>query len=359
MSHHLQRRSATSMTEQTNLVAPKVAARPTVKTVAELAGVSTTTVSRVLNGKSQELSEATRQRVHEAARVLGYRPNSLAVGLRKQTTRTIGLMVPDIGNSYFHQLARGAEDTAMQAGYATIFCNTDRRPEKEITYIDLLSDKRVDGIIFTGGGVNGDSHVSERLRPDAKVVTIGPHRLPFPSVGVDDRAAIATAVEHLASQGCRDIACIGGTPGWLIHEERLEGFRRGLTHAGMPFQESLLWLTDLTHNEAKTAIDRAVAQDLRFDGLIAFSDVAAVGAMRALREHGVSIPGDVAIVGCDDTTLSTLVEPQLSSIAFPVYEFGAEATRMIIAMAENKSVEQHVEFDFELHVRASSDRSSA
>lgn len=344
------------VTDQTNRRRPNTV-RPTVKTVAQLAGVSTTTVSRVLNGKTDELTEATRQRVHEAARALGYRPNSIAVGLRKQTTRMIGLMVPDIGNSYFHQLARGAEDTAMDAGYATIFCNTDRQPEKEVTYIDFLSDRRVDGIIFTGGGVNGDRHVAERLRPDAKVITIGPHRLPFPSVGVDDRAAIATAVRHLATQGCRDIACIGGTPGWLIHEERLEGFRSGMRDMGLRVHESLLWLTDLTHAAAKRAIDDAIKNRRRFDGLIAFSDVAAGGAMRALRAHGVSVPKDVAIVGCDDTTLATLVEPELSSIAFPLYEIGATATRMLIAMAEGETVEQHVEFPYELHVRAASERS--
>jgi LacI family transcriptional regulator len=333
-------------------------ARPTVKTVAALAGVSITTVSRVLNGKFDTLPAATRQRVVDAARELDYRPNSIAVGLRNRQTKTIGLMIPDIGNAYFHQLARGAEDEAVSLGYNVIFCNTDRRPDKEVMAIDLLSDKQVDGIIFTGGGLDDDTHVSDHLRAGANVVTVGPHRLPFPSIGVNDQAAIADAVGHLASQGCTRIACIGGHPGWLIHEERAHGYLRGLEEAGLPFDDALLWPSDMTVRAGSEIIERAVAEGLEFDGLVAFSDYAALSAMRTLRNHGRDVPRDVAVVGCDDIVFSTLVEPSMSSIAFPVLEMGAQATRMLVAMAEKKPVEQRVEFPFELHVRDSSSRTA-
>jgi LacI family transcriptional regulator len=331
-----------------------VRTRATVKTVAELAGVSTTTVSRVLNGKGDTISQATRDRVVEAARTLDYRPNTLAVGLRKATTRTLGLMIPDIANAYFHQLARGAEDTAMALGYTVIFCNTDRRPEKEAMYIDVLSDKRVDGIIFSGAGMNDDQHIAARLDADAQVVTIGPHRLPFPSIGVDEGAAIAAAVAHLAEQGCRAIACIGGEPEWLIHEERLAGFRRGLLDAGLPVHEERLLASDFTIASASSAVEHALDAGLAFDGIVGFNDYAAIGAMRALRGRGLGIPGDVAVIGCDGLVVGTLVEPPLSSISFPLYEFGAAASRMVIAMSEGRPVERRVEFPFELVVRESS-----
>jgi LacI family transcriptional regulator len=244
----------------------------------------------------------------------------------------------------------------MSRGYTVIFCNTDRRPEKEAMAIDLLTDKRVDGIIFTGGGLDGEGHVAERLRADANVVTIGPHRLPFPSIGVDDRAAIASGVRHLAEQGCSRIACIGGQPGWLIHEERIEGFKRGLEAAGLPFDPALVWLTDLSADAGRAAVEGALHDGLEFDAVIAFSDYAALGAMRALRQAGIRIPADVAVVGCDDIPLTTLVEPELTSVAFPLHEFGAEAARMLIEMSERRPVQQHKEFSFELHVRESSMR---
>ncbi|MGD9734447.1 MAG: LacI family DNA-binding transcriptional regulator [Solirubrobacterales bacterium] len=330
--------------------------RATVKMVADAAGVSPTTVSRVLNGKSDTLLEETRQRVFEAARQLSYRPNSVAVSLRKQMTLTIGLIVPDIANAYFHQLARGAEDVAVELGYTVVLCNTDRKPEKESMALELLGDKQVDGIIFTGGGVDGDAHVSERLEEDAKVVTIGPHRLPYPSIGVDDRAAVETAVLHLAEQGCKSIACIGGQPGWLIHQERMNGFEDGLRLANLKLDPELVWLSDMSVEAGWSTVRSALDRGLAFDGVIAFSDYAALSAIQALLERGVRVPEDVAVVGCDDTVFSTLVEPRLSSIAFSAYEFGAQATRMLVAMNEGKEVGRRVEFPFELHVRESSRR---
>jgi LacI family transcriptional regulator len=330
------------------------AGRPTVKTVAEQAGVSSTTVSRVLNGKADSFTESTKQRVFDAVRELDYRPNSLAVGLRKSTTRTIGLVIPDIANAYFHQIARGAEDTAMALGYTVIFCNTDRLVEKELLCLDVLTDKRVDGIIFTGAGINNDRHVADRLSASANVVTIGAHRLPFPSIGVDDRAAIAAAVAHLAEQGRQKIACIGGQASWLLHQERFAGYRDGLRKAGIRFRRELAWNSDLTLSSGQEVMEQAIVSGLDFDAIIAFDDYAALGAMRALRQHGIKVPTDVAVIGCDDLSISELVEPPLSSIAFPVYEFGAAAVRIIVAKSEGKHSGESMQFPYEIRARASS-----
>ncbi len=326
----------------------------TVRTVAARAGVSITTVSRVLNGKADAISEETRQRVLEASRELNYRPNSLAVGLRKGTTRTVGLIIPDISDSYFHLVARGVEDTAQAEGYTVVFCNADRIAEKERAYVEMLREKQVDAIIFAGAGIDGDRHLQDAVWPGAKVVLIGPHHLPYPALGVDNRAAIAAAVEHLAEHGCRRIACVTGRPDWLITQIRSEGYRQGLHEAGLEEDHRLVWESDFTVAAGEQAAARALQSGIAFDGVVAFNDYSAVGVMRALRNAGREIPNDVAVVGCDDIPLAALVEPQLTSLAFPLYEFGATAMRMVLEMAAGGPPPESVVFPFHLKVRASS-----
>lgn len=328
--------------------------RATARTVAERAGVSTSTVSRVLNGKLEAISEKTATRVREAAATLGYRPNSLALSLRHGITRTIGLIIPDISDAYFHQLARGVEDSARAEGYVVIFCNTDRDPAEELRSLDILRDKEVDGIIFAGGGVDDDRHLDNREWAGAKVVLLRPHVQRFPSVGVDNRAASIAAVEHLAAQGCRRIACIGGQPNWLIHQVRFEGFRRGLLDVGLELHNELVWASDFRFESGYDAAQLALADGLEFDGLVSFNDYAALGAMQVLRSRGRAIPDDVAVVGFDDVHAARWVDPKLSSIAFPVREIGEAAAQLVLRMARGESVTDPELFPFELKVRASS-----
>lgn len=326
----------------------------TVRTVAARAGVSITTVSRVLNGTAVAVTEETRRRVLEAAQELNYRPNSLAISLRKGITRTIGLIVPDISDSYFHLLARGVEDTAQAEGYTVVFCNTDRRPEKERGYVEILREKQVDALIFAGGGINYDRHLKDVIGPGAKVVVIGPHSLPYPAVGVDNRAAIAAAIKHLAEQGCRRIACVGGRSDWMIVQIRSEGYRDGLREAGLAEDPRLVWESGFTVAAGEQAVAQALEAGLDFDGVVAFNDYSAVGAMRALKARGRHVPDDVAVVGCDDIPLARLVEPQLTSLAFPLYEFGAQAMRMVLEMAAGGDPPASMVFPFQLEIRSSS-----
>ena len=220
----------------------------------------------------------------DAARDLDYRPNSLAISLRKRSTKTIGLLVPDISDSYFHKVARAVEDTAHSAGYTVILCNTDRLPLKEVEYVDLLGEKQVDGIIFAGGGIGNDRHLAGHIWPGARVVVIGPHRMHVPSIRVDDEGAIAAAVAHLVEQGCRHLACIGGEPSWLIHRERMKGFLRGLRENDLDLDRSLVWRGDFGLDAGYSAVRHALNRRLHFDGLVAFNDYSALGAAKALRE---------------------------------------------------------------------------
>lgn len=325
----------------------------TAKAVAERAGVSVTTVSRVLSGRSDVIPKETQDRVIAAAAELHYRPNSLARALREGKTKTIGLLIPDISDTYFHQIARGVEDVAQAASYMVIFCNTDRLAEKEQSCLDLLYDKRVDGIIFCGGGLDGEKHLSSRDWPAAGVVAIGPHELDFPSVRVDDAAAIGSAVEHLAATGRRRILCVAGQPDWLITQERLDGYRAAVERLGLDDDRDLVRYGGFSSDEGHDAVTQALASGVVFDAILAFDDYAALGALQALQETGRHVPGDVAIVGCDDIPFAALARPSLTSIRFPTYDFGATAARMVLDMLDGKDVQHVVEFPFELRVRES------
>jgi LacI family transcriptional regulator len=325
----------------------------TAKAVAERAGVSVTTVSRVLSGHADVIPKETQDRVIAAAAELHYRPNSLARALREGKTQTIGLIIPDISDTYFHQIARGVEDVAQAAGYMVIFCNTDRLAEKEQSCLDLLYDKRVDGIIFCGGGLDGEKHLSSRDWPAAGMVMIGPHVLELPSVRVDDAAAIGSAVEHLAATGRRRILCVAGQPDWLITQERLAGYRAAVGRLGLDDNEDLVRYGGFTSAHGHDSVTQALAAGVVFDAVIAFDDYAALGALEALREAGRRVPGDVAIVGCDDIPFASLACPTLTSIRFPTYDFGTTAARMVLDMLDGKDVQHVIEFPFELRVRES------
>jgi LacI family transcriptional regulator len=326
----------------------------TVKTVAERAQVSVATVSRVLGGHADRVTEATRERVLAAARELQYAPHPVAVALRKGISNAIGLVIPDISDAYFHQVARGVEDVAQRAGYAVVFCNTDRQVAKEILALDLLRDQRTDGIIFCGGGVEGESHLQSRDWRSAKVVAIGPHVVDFPSVRVDDAAAIGAAVDHLASTGRRRILCVAGEPEWLVTQRRVAGYMAAVARLGLHFQPGLLVCAGFSAEAGQRVVAEALASGLEFDAVIAFDDDAALGALIALGEASVAVPEQVSVVGCDDIPFARLTTPPLTSIRWPTYDMGTAAAQMVLDLIADRPTDRVVDFEFELCVRASS-----
>jgi LacI family transcriptional regulator len=328
----------------------------TVKTVAERAGVSVATVSRVLRGQMDVVTDRTRERVMTAARELNYTPNPLAVALRTGVSKILGLVIPDISDAYFHQVARGVEDIAQQAGYSVIFCNTDRKIDKETRTLDLLRDKRVDGIIFCGGGVAGEAHLIDRDWSSAKVVAVGAHVIDFPSVRVNDGKAIEAAVEHLASTGRRRILCVAGNPDWLVTERRVAGYRAAVDRLNLVTHPGLLSYAGFASDDGKRVIQEALSSGLKFDGVIAFEDNAALGVLGALRDAGMSVPGDVSVMGCDDIPTARMTTPTLSSIHWPTYEMGAAAAHMVLDLIDGTPTERLLDFPFELRIRESSAR---
>lgn len=338
---------------------PVAAQKRTAKAVAERAGVSVTTVSRVLNGRDDAISADTRERVLTAAQQLRYRPNSLAVALRKGVTHSIGLIVPDIADAYFHQVARGLEDAAQVAGYTVILCNTDRIAAKERSSIEVLSDQHVDAIVFAGGGIDDDKHLADFPWDGMHVVAVGPHRLGCPSIRVDDAGTIEVAVDHLVEQGCRRILCVAGLENWSINAVRLEGYRRAIVRHGMDFDSRLVMHGSFTVESGRTLVGEALAKGVDFDGIVAFNDYSAIGAMQALAEQGKRVPEDIAVVGCDDIPVSSLVQPALTSVSFPQYDFGRAAMETVLDLIAGRPVAEVTTFPYHLEVRGSSRRRKA
>jgi len=334
-----------------------LSAKPTAKAVAAHAGVSVTTVSRVLSGRHDSISPQTRERVLQVAEELHYRPNSIAAALRKGYTRAIGLMVPDISDAYFHQIARGLEDAAQDAGYSVVLFNTDRVAAKERAGVETFYEHGVDAVVFAGGGVDDETHLQGFPWKHMNVVTIGPHRLPFPSIGVDDVATIELAVGHLVEQGCQRILCLAGQPNWLINAERLEGYRRAQARHGLDPDPALMWPAAFTVQSGYEATKQARASGVDFDGVMAFNDYTAIGAIKALLELGVDVPDEVAVVGCDDIPIAQLVSPRLTSVSFPQYEFGRAAMERALDLIAGRPVAQTTRFEHRLEVRESSLRS--
>jgi LacI family transcriptional regulator len=303
--------------------------RSTAKDVADAAGVSIATVSRVLNGKPGRISVQTRERVLAMAERLQYKPDPLARSLRNGSSRTLGLVVPDIGDQYFQYIARGAEIAARERGYGIVFCNTDRHPDRELEALAFLSDKGVDGVVLCGGGLQDEEHLANKDFGGLAIVSIGPHQLPVPNLAVDNHAAMHAAISHLATLGHKRVLRIAGQRDWLITGARLAGSEEAISSLGLDTDPNLVRYSGFTAEAGAAAANTALREKLDFDAVLAFNDYAAVGAMSVLASSGRSIPGDVAIIGCDDTDIAAYSRVPLTTIRFPTARLGETAVRVL------------------------------
>jgi DNA-binding LacI/PurR family transcriptional regulator len=304
--------------------------------VAKEAGVSIATVSRVVNNNDYPVRAETRAQVLEAVKRLGFRPNDLARGLMQKRTRTVGLLVPDLANPYYPEIARGVEDTASARLYALVFCNTDRRADKTEYYVNTLLQKRMDGIIIAGGGTDFTDATTAFTEYGAPVVFIGRHGEGVHSVQISNAAAARDATAHLTRLGHRAIAFLAGPMALTSVQDRLDGYRAALEDAGLGFDERLLREGDFGERSGYESAQSLLAQEPRPAAIFAANDLMAVGAMAAVRDAGLAVPGDVSIVGFDGIVLGSYVRPALTTVSIPTYELGAAAMRMLLELVERK-----------------------
>ena len=308
----------------------------TIREVAESAGVSHATVSHVINN-TRLVSQETRQRVLAAMDALNYRPNALARSLRQGKTNTLGLVLPDSANPFFAEISRSIEDEAFQKGYSVFLCNTELDTERELFYVDVLSKKQVDGIIFVAAGDQADS-LDFLMRRKMPVVMIDRD---VPNVAVDavltdNKLGGYLATRHLLELGHTRIACIAGPSSITPSAERIIGYRRALEEAGIAYDERLILRGDYHAQSGMEITHSILRMDPRPTAIFALNDLMALGALRAAAEGGCAVPGDLAVVGYDDLDIARFTNPPLTTIAQPKKEVGARAVSMLVDRISRK-----------------------
>lgn len=309
----------------------------TIREVAEQAGVSYATVSHVINN-TRLVSQETRERVLTAMAALDYRPNALARSLRQGKTNTLGLVLPDSANPFFAEISRSIEDEAFRKGYSVFLCNTELDTERELFYVDVLSKKQVDGIIFVAAGDQADSldFLVQRNMPVVMIDRDVPN-VQVDAVLSDNQLGGYLATRHLLELGHTRIACIAGTSSITPSAERLIGYRRALEEAGLPYDEKLIVRGDYHAQSGLELTHFILKMDSRPTAIFALNDLMALGALRAAAEAGYSVPRDLAVVGYDDLELAHFTNPPLTTIAQPKKEIGAQAVSLLVERISHKS----------------------
>lgn len=305
------------------------------------------TVSRVVNG-NPNVKPGTRKKVMEVIDELDYRPNAVARGLASKKTTTVGVIIPDVTNVYFSSLARGIDDVATMYKYNIILANSDGNEEKEIQVFNTLLAKQVDGIIYMG------THLTEKLREQIKrsktpVVLAGSidHKNEIVSVHVDYVKAVKEAVNNMLAHGDKRVAFVSGPLNYPINGEyRLKGYKEALTENGIDFDQDLVFETNDSYRAGETlwpALSAAHA-----DAAFVADDELATGVLNGAVDAGVQIPAEFEVITGNDSKLTQIVRPKLSSITQPLYDIGAVAMRCLTKMMnkENEDLDKTVELQY-------------
>lgn len=302
----------------------------TIREVAESAGVSYATVSHVINN-TRLVSPETRERVLTAMKALNYRPNALARSLRQGKTNTIGLVLPDSANPFFAEISRSIEDEAFKKGYSVFLCNTELDTQRELFYVDVLSKKQVDGIIFVAAGDQADSldFLVQRNMPVVMIDRNVPN-VEVDAVLTDNQLGGYLATHHLLELGHTQIACIAGPSSITPSAERMIGYRKALEEAGIAYDESLVVRGDYHAQSGMEITHSLLKMNPRPTAIFALNDLMALGALRAAAEAGYSVPNDLAVVGYDDLEIAHFTNPPLTTIAQPKKEIGVQAIHLLV-----------------------------
>ncbi|MGE6579336.1 LacI family DNA-binding transcriptional regulator [Paenibacillus xylanexedens] len=304
----------------------------TIKDVAQLAGVSVATVSRVINDRGYVHAD-TRKKVEDAVKALNFSPNEVARSLYKRKSKLIGLLLPDITNPYFPQLARGVEDRMQEQDYRLIFGNSDEDERKEQDYIQTFIQNNVVGVISSTNYPH--SSIYEKLK--IPVVFLDRTSLDRPSVYADGREGGRLAAREIIKRGSRRITVMQGPSQIRPAQDRFEGAIEIIRDAGLDYQ--VIQTTSFSINEASVWAEELFRKYADTDGVIASNDIAAMAVLHEASRIGRKVPDDVQVIGFDDIPMSSLLSPALSTIRQPAYEMGREAAGLLIQLVEQATIE--------------------
>ena len=306
--------------------------------VAKYAGVSTATVSRILNNLSG-YSDKTKVKVEKAIEELGYKPNAMARGLVSNKTNTIGVLLPCVTGRFSSELLKGIEKIAHAKGYSVIICNTDMNGERTMSYLKTLSEKRVEGILFISEWVTDEygKFLSSLGIPVVLVATHSP-KFNFPTVRVDDFAAAYTATNYLITCGHTKIGLITGSKEDRIAGlPRIEGYKKALIDADLEVKESYIAYGDFHFESGIASMAILDARDLGLSAVFATSDEMASGAITYLHNSGRQIPEEFSVIGYDDTLDALMCYPSLTTLHQPIEEMGEYAMDLICRAVTGKN----------------------
>jgi LacI family transcriptional regulator len=323
----------------------------TIKDIAEETGVSYATVSRALNNK-YGVKPGTREKILAVALARGYTPNGIARGLVRKQTHSIGLIIPDISNPFFPQVASGVEDGAKEKGYSIFLCNTNYESDQEARYLQLLIEKRVDGIILSSG-FQASGTINPLLMGSIPIVSLCTRveNIKNSFVVIDNERGGFIATKHLIEQGYPTVGYIG-TQG-----QRFKGYLQALEKFNIPFDNRFVFSGDLKRETGYKITKRLIADQHFPRALFVENDLMALGTIQGIKESGLRVPDDIAVVGFDDISFASFPEIGLTTVRQPKYEMGKLAANILLdsIIKSTKEPKKHI-LEPKLIVRTSSCR---
>ncbi|WP_067936537.1 LacI family DNA-binding transcriptional regulator [Alicyclobacillus kakegawensis] len=309
--------------------------KPTIYDVAERAGVSISTVSKVLNGRGK-IGEATKARIFKVMKELQYQPNNAAMALTGKSTYVLGIVIPDLNNPFFAAISKSVESNARQVHYSSIICSTDYNPQREEEYLGLLKRQMVDGIIIASG-FQEDTHLVKMVIEEEIPVVLIARDIPdilVDTVSIDDFIGGLIATKHLLELGHQRIGVITEPLkcGW----ERVRGYQSALHEWSIPVDESLIVSSESSIEAGREAANKLFSRVDPPTALFATNDLLAISAIQVIRDKGLHVPEDVSVVGFDNTILAHLVNPALTTVSQPMTDMGAQAVNLLLEQIRNK-----------------------
>lgn len=308
----------------------------TIKDIAKAAGVSYATVSRALNDHP-EINEETKKRIKETAKRMGYTPNAVARGLVKRNTNMIALLIPDITNPFYPEVARGVEDFAREKGYCVFLCNTSWDEQIELKYLNILKERRVDGIIIAPVSIDTMDYIS-KFQTDIPTVYIGTRSEDSSNsyVVIDDYKAGYIATEYLIKLGHRNIAFVGGYERSTSHTDRISGYKTALNDNGLD-----AYINNIAGSSFKRESGHGILLEMIKNrriptAIVAENDIIAIGIIEACEKHGYRVPEDISVIGIDDIEFGALSKINLTTVSQPKFEIGQKAAGILLDLISGK-----------------------
>ncbi len=330
--------------------------KPTIIDVAKRAKVSKSTVARVLSGKTYGVGAKSKERVVQAVRDLKYIPNTLASGLRTSKTKTIILIIPSVSNIFWAEVARGVQDTLDKEGYNLVLANSDWNVERERRYLQMAESSQVDAILINAPHM-GMEEFDVLKKIDCPVVLIGDHEINdlYPVVATDNYLSVKKALDYLYEIGHRDIAFaydsrldVGN-----FSCSRIKGYREFFSEKGISLRSDLIFQVPMTMMGGKQLAEKVKNISSLPTALLCTNDILAFGFMNEAKSLGLSIPGDISVIGMDGIAFSEVISPKLTTISKNKYEIGRLAAAIVLKEISGKNFELKNKLDTELLVRES------